>query len=362
MAMMLAIGGVGYAGAPASATPSVSAGKCRGEDGISVVVDSTQFDAGGQVTIRCVRGMPDESLALTVIRTAGFSIQGTARFGDALVCRVDGRPSATEKLVDRDGRPHYETCANTPEASAYWTFWYSRPGQRSWTFSQQGVAGRWVDNGELLALVFQLRQDAIPKGGGLPKPGTGANPAPAPDPEPTPGDGDEGEPTKPAETAPPEPQPEPGPEQPAPPRNSEPERTSRAPGTGRPPATSRAPSTQRAPSPDRTSERPGRTEEDAGEQPGHTTSAPPSSPPPQPPVTPSEPATAPPTPSPTPFDHDLDGPPPSVRPYEEDPGLPWPTILAVLAALSLGGTAVVYALRRRTPLDDGADVEGGEVD
>jgi hypothetical protein len=42
----------------------------------------------------------------------------------------------------------------TPPASAYWAFWEARPGQTTWTYSQQGAVGYHPAPGSVSLWVF----------------------------------------------------------------------------------------------------------------------------------------------------------------------------------------------------------------
>ncbi|MGW9447410.1 hypothetical protein [Streptomyces sp. NPDC055632] len=66
------------------------------------------FLAVGTV-VRCAPG--DQATGLAALRNAGFTIAGTQRWGEAFVCRIEGKPTAAT-----------EACVNTPPASAHWSY------------------------------------------------------------------------------------------------------------------------------------------------------------------------------------------------------------------------------------------------
>ncbi|MFK3984420.1 hypothetical protein ACI2K4_29110 [Micromonospora sp. NPDC050397] len=99
------------------------AAACTGTSGVTVVVDFTAF--GGGIQVRCALGDPATGLA--ALQGAGFAVTGTARWGLAFVCRLDGLPTAAT-----------EPCLNTPPASAYWSYWHA-PAGGSWSYSTLGA-------------------------------------------------------------------------------------------------------------------------------------------------------------------------------------------------------------------------------
>jgi hypothetical protein len=135
-------------GARADAAP-VSA--CTAQSGVTVIVDFTAF--GGDIERGCDPGQPET--ALEAIHTAGFATAGTARYGDAFVCRIDGRPS-----------PEKEACTDTPPASSSWSFYFARPTDRGWTYSAAGVLGYQPPSGSLIAFAFgnYAKPGALPSG------------------------------------------------------------------------------------------------------------------------------------------------------------------------------------------------------
>ncbi|MEH1015417.1 hypothetical protein V6U90_20170 [Micromonospora sp. CPCC 206060] len=101
------------------APPAARAAACTGTSGVTVVVDFTALGAGVQVA--CAPGDPATGLA--ALTGAGFTVTGTARWGLAFVCRINGLPTAAT-----------EACINTPPASAYWSYWHA-PAGGAWSYS-----------------------------------------------------------------------------------------------------------------------------------------------------------------------------------------------------------------------------------
>jgi hypothetical protein len=130
---------------------AASASACNAQSGVTVIVDFTHF--GGDIERGCDPGQPQT--ALDALHTAGFVTAGTARYGDAFVCRIDGRPS-----------PAHEACTDTPPASSSWSFYFARPSDRRWTYSAAGVLSYRPPAGSLVAFAFGdvARPGVLPSG------------------------------------------------------------------------------------------------------------------------------------------------------------------------------------------------------
>jgi hypothetical protein len=157
-AFLLAVGlVVGVAPAPAAAW---SNGACPTSSGVTVVVDFTAVDAG--VVIRCVPGAPRSGIA--ALADAGFAVvQVTTMPG--FVCRIDGRPG-----------PGAESCATTPPADAYWTYWTASRGG-DWAYSPAGPAGSRPAQGAVEGWSFTTGETATPPSV-APPPAAAATPRP----------------------------------------------------------------------------------------------------------------------------------------------------------------------------------------
>jgi hypothetical protein len=129
--------------APASA--------CTAQAGVTVIVDFTYF--GGAIERGCDPGQP--ATALEAMHTAGFTTAGTARYGDAFVCRIDGVPT-----------PKKEACTDTPPAGSSWSFYFAKPTARGWTYSAAGVLGYQPPAGSLIAFAFgnEAKPGVLPSG------------------------------------------------------------------------------------------------------------------------------------------------------------------------------------------------------
>jgi hypothetical protein len=150
-----------------------TAGYCPDANGVTVVVDFNEL--GGGTSIRCAPG--GQPTGHAALRNAGFTIAGTARWGEAFVCRIQGKPG-----------PQSEPCIDTPPTTAYWSYWHASNGG-SWTYSDKGLMSRKPPAGSFEGWSFSLNRASAPAPGVRPvRPAAPPPPPPAP-PAPTTGGG-----------------------------------------------------------------------------------------------------------------------------------------------------------------------------
>jgi hypothetical protein len=97
---------------------------CEPNAGVTVIVDEGAIGAE-KVAVGCALG--EQSDALEALKHAGFTPAGTANYGLAFICRIDGEPTLAE-----------QECESTPPADAYWSYWRGKPGGQ-WSYSTYGV-------------------------------------------------------------------------------------------------------------------------------------------------------------------------------------------------------------------------------
>ena len=139
----------------ASAAPtnsSTSAAEFSACNGVEVVVNFGVLD--GTNSSQCVEIAGDTAKAIDVVHDAGFSTEGTATYGDAIVCRVNGLPSPTEPVAVPEQAEFIEACADMPPANAYWALWQRNSVASAWNYAQAGLGDLTVKKGESLGLVF----------------------------------------------------------------------------------------------------------------------------------------------------------------------------------------------------------------
>jgi hypothetical protein len=97
---------------------------CEPSTGVTVVVDEQKLGAG-KVYVGCALG--EQADGVEALQNAGFQLEGTAGYGLAFICRIDGEPTPAET-----------PCTTTPGSGAYWSYWRGKPGGR-WSFSGVGA-------------------------------------------------------------------------------------------------------------------------------------------------------------------------------------------------------------------------------
>jgi len=115
--------GAGDAVASALKPPRVIGHECRGDDGVTAVVDFRNLhnpngSVMNKVKIGCARGPQQDGLS--ALTEAGFTVDPASAF----VCEIDNRPLPVDSV-----------CAST----GYWSYWHAdRDGE--WEFSGVGPA------------------------------------------------------------------------------------------------------------------------------------------------------------------------------------------------------------------------------
>lgn len=129
-----------------AATPEACAG-------VSIIID---FDVLGAERIdECVDVADGDTItAAEALGTLGISFDGTADYGDAVICRINDLPSETEEFTVEGEEPYRETCATMPPAFAYWALWISTPDAPEWAYAMEGVTTQLVGAGDALGFMF----------------------------------------------------------------------------------------------------------------------------------------------------------------------------------------------------------------
>jgi hypothetical protein len=162
----VALGGCATSGSsaavPASSDAS-SAGTTSGPcSGVQVFVDFGILDGEGSST--CVPLTEKSAPAVEIVAAAGLATEGTGTWGDQIVCRVDGLPSAEEPFTVSGHDPYLETCADMPAEFAYWALWQKSSDTADWAYAMEGLGTLTLTKGESLGLVFTTG-DATPTPG-----------------------------------------------------------------------------------------------------------------------------------------------------------------------------------------------------
>lgn len=129
------------------------------EDCSGVVVVANYGMLAEESVIECVEFADSEARASDVVSVAGLTIEGTAEYGDQIVCRVNGLPSASEDFVVPGEEPYRETCADMPPVFAYWALWVKNSPEEPWTYATEGIGTLVVTPGMSLGLAFSTGGD-----------------------------------------------------------------------------------------------------------------------------------------------------------------------------------------------------------
>ena len=100
---------------------------------------------------QCVQ-VSGEVNALEMLRSAGYTTEGTSKYGDAVVCRLNGLP---DKSV--------ESCEVMPPENAYWAVIIKEKKPllffNEWGWAQTGINNIYLSSGDSLGLVFSTNGD-----------------------------------------------------------------------------------------------------------------------------------------------------------------------------------------------------------
>jgi len=124
------------------------------EDCSGVVLEINYGLLSAERAATCVEFADDTALAKDILASAGFVTEGTGTYGDQIVCRVNGLPSATEAFEVEGEAPHLESCADMPPAFAYWALWVKADQESPWAYAEEGVGTLMMGQGTSLGLVF----------------------------------------------------------------------------------------------------------------------------------------------------------------------------------------------------------------
>ncbi len=118
-------------------------------DCVTVYVDYGPIGNGTKSTA-CVP-VTERTNAIDLLTDAGFMLEGTQKYGNAVVCRVNGLPDAST-----------ESCEEMPPAEAYWAVLikehellpipFNTAGE--WGWAQTGINEVYLEPGDAIGLVF----------------------------------------------------------------------------------------------------------------------------------------------------------------------------------------------------------------
>ncbi|MFT4214900.1 MAG: hypothetical protein QM622_09015 [Microbacterium sp.] len=139
----------------ASSSAAFVDGACADDEGVSVIVDAGNLAGADEANLSvCV--FADATLAAAqALEVVGITVEGTEEYGDQVVCRVDGLPSATDPVGSTEDPAYVESCESMPAAFAYWSLWV-KPSAGEWDYAQEGLSTLTLEPGESLELLFTL--------------------------------------------------------------------------------------------------------------------------------------------------------------------------------------------------------------
>lgn len=117
---------------------------------VNLYVDFGSLNAETKVE-QCIE-VSAKTNALEILKTAGYTTEGTQKYGDAVVCRLNGLPSKS-----------VETCEVMPPENAYWAVIVKEkkliPFFNEWGWAQTGINEIYLLSGDSLGLVFSTNGD-----------------------------------------------------------------------------------------------------------------------------------------------------------------------------------------------------------
>jgi len=150
----LALAGCASAAPEPAASDSPAAEACE----VSIVVDFGVLDEPSVEACGSAGGAAD------VLAEGGVATEGTVDYGDQVVCRVNGLPSAEDPVTIEGQEPFTESC-QTFNSVAYWALWVKTAPDAEWEYAQEGVSTLQLADGQSLGLVYTAGTDSIPPQG-----------------------------------------------------------------------------------------------------------------------------------------------------------------------------------------------------
>jgi len=150
----LALAGCSTAATPNS-SPTPTQAPAEGCEQVTVVVDFGVIDEPS------VESCAAAGAATDVLSEAGVTTEGTVDYGDQVVCRVNGEPSAEETVTIEGQAPFTESC-QTLNPVAYWALWVKTAPDSEWEYAQEGVSTLQLEAGQSVGLVYTPGTESTP--------------------------------------------------------------------------------------------------------------------------------------------------------------------------------------------------------
>lgn len=136
-------------------TDAVADGGCSGDEGVSVVIDAGDLAGAADTNVSSCIFTTEALAAADALDILGVETEGTEQYGDQVICRVDGQPSASEPVGSTEDPAYVESCATMPAAFAYWSLWV-KPAGGTWDYAQEGLSTLQLQPGDSVELLFTL--------------------------------------------------------------------------------------------------------------------------------------------------------------------------------------------------------------
>ena len=128
---------------------------------VTVLIDYGVLDPQGSPYEKCLSA-DGEVNALELMNSANFKLEGTDKYGNNIVCRINNLPKPNEPIGIKGHEDYIETCKDMPAEFAYWAMLEKRKQpvpnpadlNAKWAWAQVGVADLALKPGDSLAFVF----------------------------------------------------------------------------------------------------------------------------------------------------------------------------------------------------------------
>ena len=118
----------------------------KDNDCVNLYIDYGMLDNKTKLT-KCI-DVPSKIIALDFLNKANLEIEGTKKYGLAVVCRVNGLPNST-----------IESCEDMPSEKAYWAIIIKEKQvlpfpTKEWGWGQLAINQQYLSPGDSLGLVW----------------------------------------------------------------------------------------------------------------------------------------------------------------------------------------------------------------
>jgi hypothetical protein len=148
----VALSALALTGCSPAPAPSPTSTDCAG---VRVIVNFGLLGKGGTPAdiSACAPLTSGTETVADALAAVKVSTVGTAKYGDQVVCRVNGVPSVDKAFTVPGHDPYTESCATMAPEYAYWSLWL-RSGAAKWDYATEGVSSQKVAPGDSIGLVF----------------------------------------------------------------------------------------------------------------------------------------------------------------------------------------------------------------